>query len=124
MATVLVIEDALSNAQMIKAALDTRGYTVFCAYDGLSGWAMAQDLQPDLILLDLRLPGDLDGWEIIRLVRHDAALSGVPIIVTSVEILPNDRQRAIDAGCDVYYSKPFKISELREQVARYLGPDA
>lgn len=122
MPTVLVIEDALANAHMIKAALEPRGYAVACAYDGISGWAMAQEIQPDLILLDLRLPGELDGWELIRLVRQSALLGSVPIIVTSVEILPDDRQRAIDAGCDIYYSKPFKISDLREQVARYIGP--
>lgn len=122
MSTVLVIDDSLANAQLTKVALETRGYDVLCAHDGDEGMQLAQDIQPALIVLDLRLPKrGLDGWEIIEIVRADTDLSGVPIIVTSVESQPDDRQRALQAGCNVYLPKPFDINELRNLVIEYIG---
>jgi CheY-like chemotaxis protein len=122
MATILVVEDSESNAQLVQSALEIRGYEVVCVRTGEDGLDAARTLIPDLILMDLRLPDGLDGWETIRRIRLDPNLRHTPIIVTSVEILPDDRQRAYDAGCDVYYPKPFDIGELRQRILEYIGP--
>ena len=122
MATVLVVEDSRPNAQLIKAALETRGFEVMCAFDGDEGVRLAHELRPALIVMDLRLPGrGVDGWEAIELIRSDPIIGQVPIIVTSVESHPSDRQRAFDVGCDVYLAKPFDINEFRGLVADFVG---
>ncbi len=122
MTSILVIDDSQSNAQLLKIALESRGFNVICAYTGQSGLDMAGDLQPALIITDLRLPGSsLDGWTVIERLRKNPAFSDTPIIVTSVEVSPEDRIRAFDAGCTEYIPKPFKIQEIRDVIAYYLS---
>lgn len=122
MPTILVIEDSRPNAQLVRVALEARGYDVVCAYDGNEGMHLAKETNPALIVLDLRLPKrGLDGWEIIEIVRDDSDLIDVPIIVISVEIQPTDRQRALELGCNIYLAKPFDIHELRALVVEYIG---
>ncbi|GAB4526854.1 MAG: response regulator [Anaerolineae bacterium] len=123
MPTILVIDDSQSNAQLIKIALETSGYQVACAYTGQDGLAVLEEIRPDLLVLDLRLPGStFDGWTIIRMLRDDPNYRNMPILVTSVEVTPDDRTRAFDAGCNEYFSKPFSIGDLRQQISRYVGP--
>ncbi len=120
MSKILVIEDSESNAQLIKIALEAVGHNVVCALTSQDGLEIINDLNPDLVVLDLRLPGStFDGWTIIRLLRDDPVYKNIPIIVTSVEVTPDDRRRAFDAGCDEYLPKPFSISDLRHQIKRY-----
>jgi two-component system, cell cycle response regulator DivK len=123
MSVILVIEDAQSNARLVQVALETSGYEVHCAFTGLEALEMAGTLRPALIIIDLRLPGSsLDGWEVIKRIREDPELRATPIIVTAVEVFPEDRTRAFDAGCDAYFTKPFKIQTLRAEIAEYIGP--
>lgn len=122
MSTILVIDDSKSNAQLVKIALEANGYDVVCIHNGHDGLAFTEQYQPDLIILDLRLPGSrYDGWELIGIIRENPTIANTPIIVTSVEINANDRQRAYEAGCDVYFAKPFSVKALREQIMEYIG---
>lgn len=122
MATLLVVDDSESNATLLKLALETQGYTVICALNGQEGLRLAKENQPDLLITDLRLPGaDYDGWMLIRLFKEDPILQHIPIIVTSVEINYDDRQRAYEAGCNAYFSKPFRVNEIRQYVAKLLS---
>lgn len=121
MASILIVEDSVSNATLIKLALESQGHVVHSALNGRTGLDMAREIHPNLIITDLRLPGaDLDGWILIRLMKEDPVLQHIPIIVTSVEINYDDRQRAYDAGCSAYFSKPFRINEIRQYIASLL----
>ena len=120
MALVLVIDDSVDNASLVSAILQSFGHDVVIALDGKEGFRQVTDLKPDVIVLDLRLPGNnMDGWQVIRMVRAEPDLHRIPIIVTSVEVMPEDRQRAIAAGCDVFLSKPFNIKELAQSIAQF-----
>ena len=121
MTSILVIDDSQPNAQLLKIALESRGYNVVCAYTGQSALEIAADLHPSIIITDLRLPGStLDGWKVIERFREDPVFCNTPIIVTSVEVSPEDRMRAFDAGCDVYIPKPFKIQQIRDVIESYV----
>lgn len=123
MPTILVVDDSRSNAQLIKVALETSGYDVICAYTGQDGLDIIYEHRPDLLVLDLRLPGStFDGWTVIRMLRDDPQHRTIPILVTSVEVTPDDRRRAFEAGCDEYFAKPFSIGDLRQQIEQYIGP--
>ena len=120
MALVLVIDDSIDNASLVSAILKNFGHDVVIALDGKEGFRHITDLKPDAIVLDLRLPGNnMDGWQLIRMVRAEPDLHYIPIIVTSVEVMPEDRQRAISAGCDVFLSKPFNIKELAQCITDF-----
>lgn len=122
MTTILIVDDNKSNAQLIKVALENHGYTVLSAFDGKQGLELAIDQKPALIVVDLRLPGStLDGWELIRVLRAQPDFAQTPIFVTSVEVTPEDRKLAYEAGCDLYFSKPFSIKDLREQIAEFIS---
>jgi CheY-like chemotaxis protein len=117
MPTVLVVEDSESNAQLVRVALETKGYSVKIAVNGQAGLDAVHKIQPDLMVIDLRLPVEyIDGWELIRTLKSDPDCRDIPIVVTSVEITPEDRNRALDAGCDRYFSKPFSVKELRAEI--------
>ncbi|MBC7870122.1 MAG: response regulator [Chitinophagaceae bacterium] len=122
MVMVLLVEDSIPNAQLIQVAMESRGIEVVCVNNGEDGVRLAQELHPLVILMDLRLPGrGMDGWAAIAAIKADQALSKIPIIVISVEIQPDDRQRAYDAGCAMYFPKPFSIVELINAVSNYVG---
>lgn len=120
MATILVVEDSNENAQLVITAMESRGYEVVWVKDGETAVQVTQKLLPDLILMDLRLPR-LNGWEATRLIRQDGRTANIPIFAISVEAKGDDRQRAFDAGCDEYFSKPFSVNDLRGAVADYIG---
>lgn len=117
---VLVIEDNLSNAQLIINLMRAWGYEVLHIPDGHQACAALAELTPRLIFLDLRLPG-VDGWALARHIKGDARLAHVPIIAISVEIDPDDRLLAFQAGCDAYFAKPFNIQELKICLHQWLG---
>ena len=122
MTTILVVEDSDSNAQLVRVALQSRGFDVHIVRDGPTGLNAARDMRPDLMVVDLRLPGgDIDGWALIADLKNDPDYCHIPIIVTAVEITPEDRRRAFEAGCDRYFAKPYKIDELRSTVMELTG---
>jgi len=122
MALVLIIEDTIPNAKLVEASLSVVGFDVVSVPTTQEALAIMERQIPELIILDLRLPGsDMDGWEFIDFARSEPALSQIPIVVTSVKVREDDRDRAIAAGCTDYFSKPFKVNELRDRVISLAG---
>ena len=118
---VLYIEDNPDNMTLVQRALETRGYKLLKAKNGLEGVKMAEDADVDLILLDINLP-DIDGYEVAQRLRASdkLALKTVPIIAVTANALKGDAEKALNAGCDVYMSKPINIRELWARVEAFV----
>lgn len=119
---ILYIEDNPDNMMLVKRALESRGYTLLQAMDGLTGVHMAENEEVDLILLDINLP-DIDGYEVARRIRsseNKIALAYLPIIAVTANALKGDAEKAVAAGCDVYMSKPINIRELWARVEAFV----
>ena len=118
---ILYIEDNPDNMTLVQRALEARGYRLLKAMRGLDGVAIAESEQVDLILLDINLP-DIDGYEVARRLRssNKRELSSVPIIAVTANALKGDAQKALEAGCDVYMSKPINIRELWARVEAFV----
>ena len=119
---ILCIEDNPDNMLLLRRVLESSGYCLFLAKNGLEGIAIAEREKVDLILLDINLP-DIDGYEVTRRLRasQKQALATIPIIVISANALKGDAQKALSAGCDLYMTKPIDIHELTNQVKSYLS---
>ncbi|HEY9152031.1 MAG TPA: response regulator [Anaerolineales bacterium] len=123
---VLYVEDNPDNMMLVKRALESRGYFLLQATNGLEGVSVAEKEDVDLVLLDINLP-DIDGYEVARRLRHSAKhqLAHVPIIAITANALRGDAEKALFAGCDVYMSKPINIRELWARVEAYVpSPNA
>jgi len=120
---ILYVEDNPDNMRLVKRALGAKGYTVHEAQNGLEGLQRADELTPDVILLDINLP-DIDGYEVARRLRQssNAALHYVPIIAITANALKGDAEKALAAGCDVYMAKPINVRELWSRVEAF-NPD-
>jgi two-component system cell cycle response regulator DivK len=116
---ILYIEDNPDNMLLVQRALEARGYAFVWAGDGLSGLAEAESRLPDLILLDINLP-DIDGYEVARRIRAHERLRSLPVIAITANALRGDAEKALNAGCDVYMSKPINIRELWAKVNSFL----
>jgi two-component system cell cycle response regulator DivK len=119
---VLYIEDNYHNRRIVRKILQSRGYTLVEAEDGVSGLAMVHELKPPLILLDIGLPG-IDGIEVVGRVKADPELQHIPVIALTASAMRGDRERFIEAGCDDYLSKPIQAMELINKVASHY-PDS
>jgi CheY-like chemotaxis protein len=116
MVKILLVEDNEMNRDMLSRRLIRRGYDVHLAVDGLQGVQLTAQLQPDLVLMDMSLPG-IDGWEATRRLRSDPATSRIPVIALTAHAMAVDRQKAIDAGCDDYDTKPVDLARLLAKIA-------
>lgn len=118
---ILYIEDNPDNMMLVKRALESRGYTLLEAFNGLSGVEMAESKEVDLVLLDINLP-DIDGYEVARRLRgsEKSPLAYTPIIAITANALKGDAEKALAAGCDVYMSKPINIRELWARVEAFI----
>ena len=118
---ILYVEDNPDNMMLVQRALEARGYRLLKAINGLSGVALAEHEEVDLILLDINLP-DIDGYEVARRLRNSAkgSLLHTPIIAITANALKGDAEKALDAGCDVYMSKPINIRELWARVEAFV----
>jgi two-component system cell cycle response regulator DivK len=118
---VLYIEDNPDNMMLVQRALEARGYRLLKAMKGLDGIATAENEQVDLILLDINLP-DIDGYEVARRLRSSGKreLNSIPIIAITANALKGDAEKALEAGCDVYMSKPINIRELWARVEAFV----
>ena len=118
---ILYIEDNPDNMRLVQRALESRGYRLFQAKNGLDGVQVAENEEIDLILLDINLP-DIDGYEVARRLRssHKHDLASTPIIAVTANALKGDAERALEAGCDVYMSKPINIRELWARVEAFV----
>jgi two-component system, cell cycle response regulator DivK len=119
---ILYIEDNPDNMLLVRRVLQARGYNLLEAPDGTRGLAMAESQDVDLILLDINLP-DIDGYEVARRLRKSSKveLAYVPIIAITANALRGDAEKALDAGCDVYMSKPINIRELWARVEGFVA---
>jgi len=118
---ILYIEDNPDNTTLVRRALEARGYKLMHAPNGIKGVSVAEAEEVSLILLDINLP-DIDGYEVARRLRASdkRELNTVPIIAVTANALKGDAQRALEAGCDVYMSKPINIRELWARVEAFV----
>jgi two-component system cell cycle response regulator DivK len=116
---ILVVEDEEDNRRIMHDLLTSAGYEVIEAVTGEDGVSAAETHRPDLILMDIQLPG-LDGYEATRQIKANPALSQIPIIAVTSYALSGDDVKAFEAGCDAYVSKPFSPRELLAKIREYL----
>ena len=119
--TLLLIEDNEKNRYLATFLLEEYGYRVFPAPDGPRGLALAEELRPDLIVLDIQLPG-MDGHAVARALRQTEHARSVPIIAVTSFAMVGDREKALAAGCDGYIEKPIDPATFAEEVARFRAP--
>ena len=120
MAKILLVEDNEMNRDMLSRRLLRKGFEVVMAVDGEQAVIMAQSERPDLILMDMSLPV-IDGWEATRRVRADNTTSHIPIIALTAHAMSGDREKALNAGCDEYDTKPIELPRLLEKIGALLG---
>lgn len=120
MAKVLLIEDNEMNRDILFRRLSRRGYVVVFAVDGQQGVEMARSEKPDIILMDMSLP-IIDGWEATRRVKSDNAIRDVPVIGLTAHAMTGDREKALEAGCDDYDTKPVELDRLISKIERLLS---
>ena len=120
MAKILLVEDNEMNRDMLSRRLQKRGYEVVTAIDGREGLTLAQSEAPALILMDMTLPV-LDGWEVTRQLRAVPATRAIPIIGLTAHAMAGDREKAIEAGCDDFDTKPIELARLLTKIEALLG---
>ena len=116
---ILIVEDNLDNLHIYTAILEFRGYEVLSAGDGPSGLQKVRDERPDLVLMDVSIPG-IDGWTVTRSLKRDPATTGIPIIMLTAHALASDREMAYDTGANGYIPKPADPGSVVDIVARTL----
>lgn len=119
MAKILLIEDNEMNRDMLSRRLSRRGYEVLLAVDGPSALALTRSTRPDLILMDMGLPS-MDGWEVTRRLRAQPDSQAVPILALTAHAMASDRDRALQAGCDDYDTKPVEFERLLGKIEALL----
>ena len=123
MAKILLVEDTEMDRDMLSRRLARQGYQVVMALDARQGLAMARSESPDLILMDLNLPGR-DGWEATRQLKAASQTRTIPVIAITAHAMAGDRENALDAGCDDYETKPIDFPRLIEKIEAVLGKEA
>ena len=119
MAKILLVEDNEMNRDMLSRRLERRGYTMVIAVDGKQGVDLARSEMPDLILMDMSLP-ILDGWEATRQIKSAGETKGIPIIALTAHAMATDEQKAREAGCDDFDTKPIELARLLDKIAARL----
>lgn len=120
MAKILIIEDTENNRVLLVRRLGPKGHELMTAQDAERGVLMAQTERPDLILMDVGLPG-MDGWTATRQLKSDPATQPIPIIALTAHAMQGDREKAAEAGCDDYETKPIDFNRLFEKIDRLLA---
>ncbi len=123
MPKILLVEDNEMNRDMLSRRLQRRGYEVLIAVDGQSGVDMAQSDCPDIILMDMSLP-ILDGWEATRCLKAGRETRNIPVIALTAHAMSSDREKALEAGCDEYDTKPIELTRLLGKIESLLGAKA
>ncbi len=123
MAKILLVEDNEMNRDMLSRRLERRGYDVALAVDGKDGIEKAQSGDFDLVLMDMSLP-EIDGWEATRQIRAQPATEKLPIIALTAHAMAGDREKALEAGCDDYDTKPIEFKRLLSKIEALLNTDA
>jgi two-component system cell cycle response regulator DivK len=115
LAKILLVEDNEMNRDMLSRRLTKRGYEVVIAVEGEQGVALARTDSPDLVLMDMSLPV-LDGWEATRRLKSDPATRQIPIIALTAHAMAGDREKAREAGCDDFDTKPVELPRLLSKI--------
>jgi CheY-like chemotaxis protein len=119
MPKILLVEDNEMNRDMLSRRLQRKGYEVILAVDGEQGVQASRAESPDLVLMDMSLP-ILDGWEATRRLRAEEATRALPIIALTAHAMPGDEQKALEAGCDDYDTKPIDLPRLLGKIEALL----
>jgi two-component system cell cycle response regulator DivK len=122
MTHILLVEDNQMNRDMLSRWLRRKGYEVTTANDGVEGVEQARIIRPDLILLDMSLPLK-DGWTAAGELKADAETADIPVIALTAHAMQGDREKALDAGCDDYDTKPVEFVRLLEKMQRFLSQE-
>lgn len=116
---VLLVEDNAMNRDMLSRRLQRKGYDVILAEDGQQALDLAQGDRPDIVLMDMSLPV-LDGWEATRRLKKDAATAGIPVIALTAHAMLGEKEKALNAGCDDYDTKPVDLNRLLDKITTQL----
>jgi two-component system cell cycle response regulator DivK len=122
MARILLVEDNEMNRDMLSRRLIRRGHDVTMALDGPAGIAAATTNRPDLILMDISLPG-MDGWEATKVLRSQAETASIPIIALTAHAMETDRQRSLEVGCNDFDTKPVDLARLLLKIEALLATE-
>lgn len=120
---VLLVEDNEANRDMLSRRLERKGFQLILALDGREAVALAESAAPDLILMDMSLPV-MDGWEATRQIKAQASTRAIPVIALTAHAMSGDREKALEAGCDDYDTKPVEISRLLGKMQALIGETA
>ncbi|MGZ8281518.1 MAG: response regulator [Allosphingosinicella sp.] len=118
MTKILIVEDNEMNRDMLQRRLERRGFEIVCAVDGPQGISLADQEQPDLILMDVAL-GEMDGWEATTRIRANERTAHIPIIALTAHALESDRRRSVEVGCIDFETKPVSLPDLVEKIERH-----
>lgn len=118
--TILIVDDNPANQKLARVILQAEGYEIRTAADGEQAIAAIRAERPSLVLMDIQLPG-MDGLEVTRRLRADEATRTIPIVAVTAYAMKGDRERAFEAGCDGYISKPIDPLALPSQIAEFLS---
>jgi CheY-like chemotaxis protein len=122
MARILLVEDNEMNRDMLSRRLIRRGHEVTMAFDGPAGVAAATNDRPDLILMDISLPG-MDGWEATKVLRCQVETASIPIIALTAHAMEMDRQRSLEVGCNDFDTKPIDLARLLIKIDALLASE-
>ena len=122
MPRILLVEDNEMNRDMLTRRLERKGFEVAAATDGEEAVTRARTDPPDLVLMDMSLPV-VDGWEATRRLKADPETRAIPVIALTAHAMPGDRDRALEAGCDDYETKPIDLPSLLEKIQALLARD-
>ena len=120
MPKILIVEDNDMNLDMLSRRLQRKGYDIVAARDGQAGVEQALLQKPDLILMDMSLPV-MDGWEATRRIKANSDTKTIPVVALTAHVMQGDRDKAMKAGCDDFYTKPVELPGLLEIIDRLLG---
>jgi CheY-like chemotaxis protein len=120
MTKILLVEDNEMNRDMLSRRLERRGYQAIVAVDGAQGVDMTVSECPDLVLMDMSLPV-MDGWEATRQLKANPNTQSIPIIALTAHAMSGDREKALEAGCDDYDTKPIELNRLLDKIATLLA---
>jgi two-component system cell cycle response regulator DivK len=120
MCRILLVEDNEMNRDMLTRRLTHRGHQIIVATDGRQGVELARREKPDLILMDLSLP-EIDGWEATRILKADGGTCRIPVVALTAHAMLGDLEKALEAGCDEYATKPVNLPVLLEIIDRLAG---
>ena len=116
---ILLVEDNEMNRDMLSRRLQRKGFDVIVAEDGRRGIAAARNERPDLVLMDMSLP-EVDGWEATRILKDDEETRYIPVIAPTAHAMETDREKALEAGCDDYDTKPVDFNRLLDKIQAQL----